>query len=211
MFLTFDGSSIGLGSVRFQLNEDNKLKVFSYNSRIFNPQEQKRSTLDCEILGTVHALQFRSFSLLVLHIQFTFSQIINIFYKKGNLGAQFPCAQIQSTKFSKFKIIHTPGKIFPWLTCSVFFFTKTELQDNKLKQKRLSPQSDVAILQNHTPKHVHYLFKHEVLSHQKNDSHPTFADYGRVHFCIRNDDKGYDIIVKPLDSLLNSITPLQKN
>ena len=45
-FITVDASLIGLGAVLFQLNEQNKMKVISYNSRILNPQEQKLSTLD---------------------------------------------------------------------------------------------------------------------------------------------------------------------
>ena len=54
---TVDASLIGLGAVVFQLNEQNKMKVISYNSRILNPQEQNLSTLDRELLGIVHALQ----------------------------------------------------------------------------------------------------------------------------------------------------------
>ena len=45
-FITVDASLIGLGAVLFQLSEDNKMKVISYNSRILNPLEQKLSTLD---------------------------------------------------------------------------------------------------------------------------------------------------------------------
>ena len=52
-FITVDASLIGLGAVLFQLNEDKKMKVISYNSRILNPQEQKLSTLDRELFGIV--------------------------------------------------------------------------------------------------------------------------------------------------------------
>ena len=55
-FITVD-ASLGLGDVLFQLNEENRMKVTPYNSRISNPQEQKRSTLDCELPGIVHSLQ----------------------------------------------------------------------------------------------------------------------------------------------------------
>ena len=40
-FITVDASLIGLGAVLFQLNEQSKMKVISYKSRILNPQEQK--------------------------------------------------------------------------------------------------------------------------------------------------------------------------
>ena len=55
-FMTVDASLIGLGAVLFQLIEENQMKVISYNSRILNPQEQKVTTLDRELLGIVHAL-----------------------------------------------------------------------------------------------------------------------------------------------------------
>ena len=34
-FITVDASLVGLGAVLFQMNEDNKMRVISYNSRIF--------------------------------------------------------------------------------------------------------------------------------------------------------------------------------
>ena len=45
-FTTVDASLIGLGAVLFRLNEENKMKVISYNSCIINPQDQRLSTLD---------------------------------------------------------------------------------------------------------------------------------------------------------------------
>ena len=56
-----------------------------------------------------------------------------------------------------------------------------------------------------------YLIQHEEkLPHQKYDSHPILADYGTDRFSIRINDKGIDIIVKPLDSFsFKSITQFQ--
>ena len=56
-FITVDASLIGLGACYFHYDEQNQLKIISYNSRILNPQEQKLSTLERELLGIVHALQ----------------------------------------------------------------------------------------------------------------------------------------------------------
>ena len=42
-FITVDASLIGLGAVLFQLNEQNKMKVISYNSRILNQHKNKNS------------------------------------------------------------------------------------------------------------------------------------------------------------------------
>ena len=40
-FITVDASLVGLGSVLFQMNEENIMRVVSYNSRILNTREQK--------------------------------------------------------------------------------------------------------------------------------------------------------------------------
>ena len=90
-------------------------------------------------------------------------------------------------------------------------FTKTELQLNQLKHQQLPPQIDFAILQNGTLKPVHYLIKHEeILPHQKHDSHPILADYGTDQFSLRINDKGNDIVVKPLQYFsFKSVTPFQ--
>ena len=113
-FITVDASLIGLGAVLFQLNEQNKMKVISYNSRILNPQEQKLSTLDRELLGIVHALQIYEFLIIgsphPKHIFTDHKPLLHCFTKKSNLSPRFYRAQMQLTKFSKLKIIHTPGK-----------------------------------------------------------------------------------------------------
>ena len=117
---------------------------------------------------------------------------------------------MQLTKVSKLKIIHTPGKNLSVADMLSRSFTKTELQLNQLKHK-LPPQIDFALLQDNTLKPVHYLIKHEeILPHQKHDSHPILADYGTNQFSIRFNDKGNDIVVKPLQSFsFKSKTPFQ--
>ena len=52
--------------------------------------------------------------------------------------------------------------------------------------------------------------KKEKLPHQKHDSPPILADYGTDHFSICINDKGNDIVVKPLHSFsFQSVTPFQ--
>ena len=63
-FITVDASLVGLGAVLFQMNETNKMKVVSYNSRILNTQEQKLSTLDRELFAIVYALQIYEFLII---------------------------------------------------------------------------------------------------------------------------------------------------
>ena len=120
-------------------------------------------------------------------------------------------AQMQLTKFSKLKIIHTPGKNLSVADTLSRSFTKTELQLNQLKYKQLPPQIHFFTIQNSSLTPVRYLKQHEeTLPHQKHDSHPILADYGTDQFSIRINDKSNDIIVKPLDSFsFISIIPFQ--
>ena len=189
------------------------MKVISYNSRLLNPQEEKLSTLDRELLGIVHALQSYEFPIIgsphPIHIFTNHKPLLHCFTKKGNLSPRFYRAQMQLTKFSKLKIIHTPGKNLSVADMLSRSFTKAELQLNQLKHKPLPPQIDFALLQNGTLKPVHYLIKHEeILPHQTHDSHPILADYGTDQFSIRINDKGNDIVVKPLHSFsFKLVTP----
>ena len=46
------------------MNEQNQMKVISYNSRILNPQEQELAILERELIGIVHALQNYEFIII---------------------------------------------------------------------------------------------------------------------------------------------------
>ena len=113
-FITVDASLVGLGAVLFQLNEENKISVISYNSRVLNTQEQKLSTLDRELLAIAYALQIYEFLIIGSpHPLYTFTdhkRLLHCFAKKGIFSPKFYRAQMQLTNFSKLKIIHTPGK-----------------------------------------------------------------------------------------------------
>ena len=86
-FITVDASLVGLGAVLIQMNEENKMRVISYNSRILNTQEQKLSTLDRELLAIVYALQ--RYEILIIespHPIYLFTDhkpLLHCFAKKG--------------------------------------------------------------------------------------------------------------------------------
>ena len=174
-FITVDASLIGLGAVLFQ---QNKMKVISYKSRILNPQKQKLSTLDRELLAVVHALQIYEFLIIgsphPIHIFTDHKPLLHCFTKKGNLSPRFYRTQMQLTKFSKLKIIHTPGKNLSVADMLSRSFTKAELQLNQLKHKQLPPQIDFALLQDNTLKPVHYLNKHEEIFTFSNQVQNTY-------------------------------------
>ena len=96
--ITVDASLIGLGAALFQLNDQNKMKVISYNFRILNPQEQKLSTPDRELLGIVHALQICEFLIIgfphPIHISIDQKSLLHCFTTNGTLSPRVYRAQM---------------------------------------------------------------------------------------------------------------------
>ena len=92
-FIAVDASLVGLGAVLFQMNETNKMKVISYNSRILNTQDQKLSTLDRELLAIAYALQIYEFLIIgsphPIYIFTDHKQLLHCFAKKGNFSPRF--------------------------------------------------------------------------------------------------------------------------
>ena len=113
-FITVAASLVCLGGVHFQMNEENKMRVISYNSRILNTQEKKLSTLDRELLAIVYASQLYEFLIIgsthPIYIFTGHKPLLHCFAKKRNLSPRFHRAKMQLAKFSKLKVIHTPGK-----------------------------------------------------------------------------------------------------
>ena len=121
--------------------------------------------------------------------------------QRGKLSTRFYRAQMQLTKFSKLKTIHTPGKKLSVADMLSRTFTKEQLQIHQLRHKQLPPQTDFSIMKDNQHKPVHFLVKHEEIKYnKKNDCHPILADYGDDEFSIRINNKGEDIHIKPLDS-----------
>ena len=214
-FITVDASLVGLGAVLFQMNEENKMEVISYNSRILNTQEQKLSILDRGLLAIVYALQIYEFLIIgsphPIYIFTDHKPLLHCFAKKGNLSPRFYIAQMQLTKFSKLKIFHTPAKNLTVADMLSRTFTKEQLQVHQLRHKQLPLQIDFSIMKDNQLKPVHYLVKHEEIKYnQKNDCHPILADYGDDQFSIRINNKGEDIHIKPLDTFsFQSIVPFE--
>ena len=99
LFITVDASLIVICAVLFQLNEDNKIKVISYNSRILNPQEQKLSTLDRKLLGILHAIQVFEFLIIgsphPIHIFADHKPLLHCFTKqRKSLSTPLPCLNV---------------------------------------------------------------------------------------------------------------------
>ena len=170
-FITVDNSLVVLGEVLFQMNEENKTKVISYNSRILNTQEQKLSTLDRELLAKVYALQTNEFLIIgsphPIYIFTDHKPLLHCLAKKRNLSPRFYRAQMQLLKVSKLKIIHTPGKNLTVADMLLRTFTKKQLQIHQLRHKQLPPQINCSIMKDNQLEPVHYLVKHEEIKYNQ--------------------------------------------
>ena len=69
------------------------MKVISYNSRTLNPQEQKNSTLDRELLVIVHALQICEFLIIgsphPIHVFTDHEPLLHCFTRREILAHAF--------------------------------------------------------------------------------------------------------------------------
>ena len=84
---------------------------------------------------------------------------------------------MQPTKFSKLKIIPTPGKNLTVADMLSRTFTEEQLQIRQFRHKQLPPQINFSIMKDDQLKPVHYLVKHEEIKfNQKNNCHPILAD-----------------------------------
>ena len=212
--ITVDASIVGVGAVLFQPNEVNKMKVISYNSKIFSPQEQKLSTYDRELAGVIFAL--RAYEPYMIGTKYPITlftdhgPILYLFTRKGNLTPRQYTAQMIFTRFPNLRIIHTAGTNLAVADILSRDFSSINSQEVQIKHKTLPPQIEFARMQpDNTIKQTHYLVQHEdVLPTQKNDSHLILADLGDDKFQLRIEDSGNKISYTPIDNIsFKSITP----
>ena len=106
------------------------------------------------------------------------------------------------TEFQKLRVTYTNGKNLSVADMLRLSFTQKELQLNQLKHKHFSPQIHFATLTHDNQiSPVHYLAKHSVLlPSRKDDCHPILVDFRIDNFSNHNNDKGGNIMFKPLDS-----------
>ena len=168
-FITVDVSLVGLGAVLFQMNEENKMKVISYNSRILNTQEQKLSTLDRELLAIVYALPIYEILIIgsphpkYIFTEYTSSQITNLYYIVSQRKEILVLDSIEHKckKPNSPKIIHTRGKK---LNCSRYAFTnfyKRTTTGTPITTQTITTSNRFLVMKDNQLKLVHYLVKHE--------------------------------------------------
>ena len=90
--------------------------------------------------------------------------------------------------------------------------TQKQLQLSLLKHQQLPPQIHFSTLTHDNQiTTVHYLVQHEnVLLSQKDDCHPILVDFGNDQFCSHINDRGANIVFKPLVAFsFEAVQPFQ--
>ena len=110
-----DSSNVGTVCILIQQFPEGK-QMISFNSRIFDKAEQKRSTLHREVCGIVSALQTYEHYIIgspfPIYLYCDHKPILYLWGRKGQLSHRF---QVLITKFRNPKNIWTPGSnlVFP--------------------------------------------------------------------------------------------------
>ena len=106
-FITVDASLTGVGATLAQTDENKKMRIISYNSRIFTPQEQKMATMHRELTAIIYALQV--YENIIIGSKFPITMytdhkpILFLFTRKANLNHRFYRYQMILSKFENLK------------------------------------------------------------------------------------------------------------
>ena len=117
-----DSPNVGTGCILIQQFSEGK-RIISFNSRMFDNAEQKRSTLHKELCGIVSALQTYEHYIIgspfPIYLFCDHKPILFIWGRKRQLSHRFFRYQVIITKFQNLKIIWTPGSnlAFPDILC----------------------------------------------------------------------------------------------
>ena len=132
-----DSSNVGTGCILIQQFPEGK-RIISFNSRIFDKAEQKKSTLHRELWGKVSALQTYELYIIgspfPLYLYCDHKPILYLWGRKGQLSHRFSRYQVIITKFQNLKIIRTPGSnlAFPDRNVRVEQYQKHQLQHKRI-------------------------------------------------------------------------------
>ena len=142
-YITVDASLVGVGAVLFRPNSNNRMQVLSFNSRIFDTQEQKLSTYDRELCAVIFALQTYEHIIIGSKFQITLftdhNPILFLLTRKDNLTPRQYKAQMLLTKFSDLRIVHTAGTNLPVADMLSRDFSSINSSSSQLKHKTFPP------------------------------------------------------------------------
>ena len=178
-----ESSNVGTDCILIQPFPEGK-RIISFNSRVFDNAEQKKSTLHRELCGIFSALQtFEHYTIgspFPIYLCCDHKPIVFLWGRKGQLSQQFFCYQVIITKFRNLKIIWTPGSnlAFPDIlsrSVSLEGYQKHQLQHKKI------PRGTEFFDEAGNP--IFYKTQHE------DNPHDTCNDFYPIHRQQRNEEK----------------------
>ena len=135
-----DSSNVETGCILIQPFPEGK-RIISFNSRIFDKAEQKKSTLQrelCEIVSALQTYEHYIFgSLFPIYLYCDHKTILYLWGRKGQLSHRFFRYQVIITKFQNLKIIWTPGSNLAFPDTLSRNVTIDEHQLHQLQHKKL--------------------------------------------------------------------------
>ena len=156
-----DSSNVGTGCILIQQFPEGK-RIISFNSRVFDKQEQKMSTLHRELCGIVSALQTYEHYIIgspfPIYLYCDHKPILYLWGRKRQLSPRFFRYQVIITKFQNLKIIWTPGSNLAFPDILSRNVTIEENRKHQLTHKVLP--KDIKFFDEHG-KQVHYSIRHE--------------------------------------------------
>ena len=181
MFNSVESSLIAIGDVLFQKNDQGKLDILSYISRISIAKEQQLCVANRELIGNVHSVTTYEHNIIGSdHFKKNVKDdkpIRSYITKKRNVSPIVYTAQKQLTIIQNLRNIYTKN-----LSVAVMFsrpFTQKTATDSTITQTITSTNSfcKAKLTHDNQVKLVHYLFEHEtVIPSQKDECHPLLAD-----------------------------------
>ena len=178
-----DSSKVGTSCILIQQFSEGE-RTISFNTRIFDKAEQKKSALHRELCGIVSALQtYEQYiigSPFPIYLYCDHKPILYLWGRKGQLSHRFCRYQVIITKFQNLKIIWTPGSNLAFPDILSQNVRMEEYQKHQLQHKKIP--RDIKIYDEHGSP-VTYRIQHD------DNPNDTCSDFYPIHCQQGNDNK----------------------
>ena len=198
-----DSSNVGTGCILVEQFPEGK-RIVSFNSRVFDNAEQKKSTLHRELCGIVSALQTYEHYLIgspfLIYLHCDHKPILYPWGRKGQLYHRFFKHQVIMTKFHNLEIIWTPGSNPAFL--DILSRNVTLSETNKLQFQHKEIPHDISFYDQDGHK-VHYTIEHEDEQNASyNNFYPIICPQGKARKTLRleNDENEHHVEDYPEDN-----------
>ncbi len=181
-----DASNVGVGCVLLQERPEGR-RIVSFNSRVFNENEQKMPIIYKELAAAFFALETYEYIIIgspfKIHLYCDHRPILYLWEKKGQLNHKLFRYQLQFTKFPHLEVHWTQGNNLSFADILSRDFTPHQLIHEQIKHKILP--KELSFMDCLGGK-VYYSIEHDKNILQKTDnpydSFPIIAEIGERKF-----------------------------